>query len=238
MGFPGTSGCPSGAGRFRRFAAGVYRIEATGGLRGCLRSSTGVSPVERLQFAGPRWPCDTWARCPCYVNRLLKHPLRGMSHSGFLCRYMARIALHAGGRNAVNPLPADRRQVLGDVRWILCPWNAVDPRGESQELGTLSNKFGRATRNTAYQNECVQDEALGDGLICSLWSHRQASLDDATRRVCGRSGFLMNKAQVVPYSASPATMWEEIASPTSLERPSAATKTNSRRDAEAQREAG
>jgi hypothetical protein len=43
----------------------------------------------------------------------------------------------AGGFNAINPLPADRRQVLENARWILCTWNAADLRRGSQELGTF-----------------------------------------------------------------------------------------------------
>ena len=38
---------------------GPGAASSTGILPVCI---TGVSPVD----AGPRWPCDSWARCPCY----------------------------------------------------------------------------------------------------------------------------------------------------------------------------
>jgi hypothetical protein len=39
-------------------------------VRRCLKSSTGILPVERRRLSGPRWPCDTWAGCPCYLGVL------------------------------------------------------------------------------------------------------------------------------------------------------------------------
>ena len=94
-------------------------------IRGCLKSSTGLLPVERLQSAGPGWPCETWAGCPCYDKPASQTPSETMAlRRGVACRPSmvggVRLNLVGGGVRALCH-PERQRRIWAkheNKRWL------------------------------------------------------------------------------------------------------------------------
>ncbi len=90
-------------------------------------SITGVSPV----WAGPRWPCNSWARCPCYCTlagaTILSSVVSYMAETektiAYTCPYVPGewIAAHGLRPRRLIPLPVEGASVIPRLEG-LCPY--------------------------------------------------------------------------------------------------------------------
>ena len=148
--------------------------------RRCLRSGTGilpvsptgVSPVEEQRLPGPRWPCDTWARCPCYRGTRAGCPRREETR--------------AGGQRSCRPSRSMGVPPMDSRSRARCPCYGDALTGILQAGSRLT--VGHACRIQRNEHTCPLSMGL-IGSLCSKFEFRNSNFEFVARRlVSPRSG--------------------------------------------------